>query len=420
MTHRASRRAARPATAAWTALIAAALALALALLPAPPARADDAPAADAATVAPTAGPVPNVIITNFTYGDAPATVGGDFTLGYTFQNMGRVAVQNMVVTVDGGDSFSIAGGTNTFYVDWLDAGYSLTQSVPMQALGSAASGAHAVTVGFRYEYVDAGVRSTGSSDIRIAVPVVQPDRFQINDPVLPESAYAGEEVTVTMAYVNKGKADVANVEASIEGESIESAVSSQYLGNVASGGTGSVGFAFTPLAAGELNATLHISYEDPNGEAKTRDFPITLNVDESVPVIDEGMDPEPEPEPAVPLWAWIAGGAALAVLAVALAVVAVRRRRARHAARRADDEDWDDWDGGDPEAGGADGGASGDAGVPDGSDVSGGPSRPDDDAAARSGDPAGAGDVVALPGGAPSADGERTQVIADGADGMRR
>ena len=269
----------------------------------------------------------------------------------------------------------------------------------MQALGSAASGAHAVTVGFRYEYVDAGVRSSGSSDIRIAVPVVQPDRFQINDPVLPESTYAGEEATVTMAYVNKGKADIANVEASIEGEGIESAVPSQYLGNVASGGTGAVGFAFTPLAAGEVNATLRISYEDPNGEAKTRDFPITLNVSESIPDTDEGMDLEPEPEPTVPLWAWIAGGAALAVPAVALAVVLARRRRARHAARQTDDGDWDDWDGGDPEAGTLDGVAADDAGA--------------------SGFPARSGDGT-RPGGGSSADGERTQVIADGDDGMRR
>ena len=100
----ASRRVATPV--AWIALVAAALALAVALLPAPLAHADDDPAADAATTAPAApaaGPVPNVIITNFTYGDAPAAVGGDFTLGYTFQNMGRVAVQNMVVTVDGGE-----------------------------------------------------------------------------------------------------------------------------------------------------------------------------------------------------------------------------------------------------------------------------------------------------------------------------
>ncbi len=181
--------------------------------------------------------------------------------------------------------------------------------------------------------------------------------------MLPESTYAGEEATVTMAYVNKGKADIANVEASIEGEGIESAVPSQYLGNVASGGTGAVGFAFTPLAAGEVNATLRISYEDPNGEAKTRDFPITLNVSESIPDTDEGMDLEPEPEPTVPLWAWIAGGAALAVPAVALAVVLARRRRARHAARQTDDGDWDDWDGGDSEAGTLDGVAADDAGA---------------------------------------------------------
>ena len=148
-----------------------------------------------------------------------------------------------------------------------------------------------------------------------------------------------------------------------------------------------------------MNATLRISYEDPNGEAKTRDFPITLNVSESIPDTDEGMDLEPEPEPTVPLWAWIAGGAALAVPAVALAVVLARRRRARHAARQTDDGDWDDWDGGDPEAGTLDGVAADDAGA--------------------SGFPARSGDGT-RPGDGSSADGERTQVIADGDDGMRR
>ena len=49
-----------------------------------------------------------------------------------FQNMGKVAVGNMVVTVDGGENFAISGGTNTFYYDSLWAGYSLTQTVPMQ------------------------------------------------------------------------------------------------------------------------------------------------------------------------------------------------------------------------------------------------------------------------------------------------
>ena len=94
-----------------------------------------------------AGPVPNIIITNFTYGDGSVAVGTNFDLGFTFQNMGKVAVGNMVVTVDGGENFAISGGTNTFYYDSLWAGYSLTQTVPMQVLSSAKNGAQ----GHRYQ-----------------------------------------------------------------------------------------------------------------------------------------------------------------------------------------------------------------------------------------------------------------------------
>ena len=103
-------------------------------------------------------PVPNIIVTNFTYGGDSVAAGAKFDLNFTFQNMGQVAVANMVVTVDGGESFAIAGGTNTFYFDALWAGYSLSQTVPMQALASAKSGAQPVTVSFRYEYLDSGAR----------------------------------------------------------------------------------------------------------------------------------------------------------------------------------------------------------------------------------------------------------------------
>ncbi|MFR2314014.1 MAG: hypothetical protein ACLS6O_04990 [Bifidobacterium sp.] len=103
----------------------------------PTALAEDGDGTDAgnggSTVQP-AGPVPNIIITNFTYGDGSVAVGTNFDLGFTFQNMGKVAVSNMVVTVDGGENFAISGGTNTFYYDSLWAGYSLTQTVPMQVL----------------------------------------------------------------------------------------------------------------------------------------------------------------------------------------------------------------------------------------------------------------------------------------------
>ena len=185
------------------------------------ANTSDAPGAGADnSVEQIAGPVPNIIITNFTYGDGSVAVGSTFNLGFTFQNMGKVAVSNMVVTVDGGENFAISGGTNTFYYDALNAGAALTQTVPMQTLASAKNGAQGIDISFKYEYVDGAARSSNTSDIKISVPVSQPDRFELNDPVVPNIVNAGEETTITMDYVNKGKGDVSNVEASVEGDGI--------------------------------------------------------------------------------------------------------------------------------------------------------------------------------------------------------
>lgn len=294
-----------------------------------------------------AGPVPNIIITNFTYGDGSVAAGGNFNLAFTFQNMGKVAVDNMVVTVDGGESFAIAGGTNTFYFDRLGAGYAMTQSLPMQAVPGAQSGAQGVTVSFKYEYVDGGVRSSNSSDIKISVPISQPDRFELNDPVLPESATVGSETTITMNYVNKGKGDIANVEASIEGEGIQVTNAKQYVGNVASGANGSIGFAFTPTQAGDISAKLRVTYEDPDGKTQTKEFPVTISAADAEPAMpDDGMvmpDDGTVDQQGIPGWVWAVIAVAV-IAAVIVTVVLVRRRRKK--AKQADiDEEWDDWAG---------------------------------------------------------------------------
>ncbi|RSX58132.1 ABC transporter permease [Bifidobacterium samirii] len=299
---------------------------------------------DPDTPDPVAGPVPNIIITNFTYGDGSVAAGSDFTLSFTFQNMGKVAVDNLVVTVDGGESFAIAGGTNTFYFDSLGAGWAMTQSVPMQALSTATSGAQGVTVSFKYEYVDAGSRSSSSSDIKISVPVSQPDRFELKDPVQPDMPMVGQETTVTMEYVNKGKGGISNVEASIEGDGVDTTMRTQYVGNVASGATGAIGFAFTPLSTDPTDVTLRITYEDSDGKTQTKEFPITIQAQEAS--VDPGFDdnivvPDDTEQTGVAWWVW-AIVAVVAIAAVVLIVTLVRRRRKAKQAKE-DDEDWADW-----------------------------------------------------------------------------
>ena len=271
-------------------------------------------------------PVPNVVVQKFEYGGKPVAAGGRFPLSFTFENTGTAKVENIVVTVDGGECFTVDGGSNTAHYDALGAGKALTQEMPMQAVPTCKSGAQAVTVSFKYEYVDAGKRSAVTSDIRLSVPVSQPDRFQLNQPAAA-SFTAGEEGEVTLAYVNKGRADIGNLEAQLVGEGFESPAKVQYLGNVAAGTSGSIGFALTPEAAGKLDLAIKVTYEDADLQTQTKEFPLSLMVEEGVPEPDFAPDDADLP-PDRPAWLpVIPATAALAAAAGTAFFLAKRLRR---------------------------------------------------------------------------------------------
>ena len=280
---------------------------------------------------------PNIVIRDFSYGDSNIAAGSRFTLSFKFQNMGRMKVENVVASIDGGENFALDGGTSTFYYDSVAAKGEQSQTVPLQALPTAKSGAQAVTVSFKYEYVDGGKRTAASSEVKVAVPVVQKDRFQVNAPLLPESCTVGEECVLTLNYVNRGKTEVSNVEAVVEGDGVDVAARNQFVGNIAAGATGSIGFALTPNQAGPLKVTLKVSYEDPNLESRTLEFPVELTAAEGLDDADLGMDVPEEAEegfkfPWPVLLVIPAGGL------IAGAVVLIRRRAL------ANTEEGSDWD----------------------------------------------------------------------------
>lgn len=294
---------------------------------------------------PTASPVPNLIVEDFTFGGESVAAGEPFELAFTFKNTGKIGVENIVVLVDGGESFTMNGSTNTFYYETLGASGTLTQTVPMQTLATAKTGAQTVNVSFRYEYVDNGQRASSSADIKLSVPVYQPDRLQIDEPSLYDTAYTGMETTITMSYVNKGKSDISNVEVTIAGD-IDVLQSTQYLGNFESGKSGNISFVVTPWMAGEVELLITITYEDANAKAVTREFPMTLYVEDLNYVWDEPsyddtwIEEEPEPTTNWLLWGGVAAGG---VLLVVVLMLLVRARKKKAAARRAAHE-WSVWD----------------------------------------------------------------------------
>ena len=148
----------------------------------------------------------------------------------------------------------------------------------------------------------------------------------------------GEEAEVTLAYVNKGKDDIANVEATVEGDGVDTPARTQYLGNITAGTSGTIGFALTPTAAGETEIVLKISYEDADQQVQTRTFPIKLQAEEMVPMDDYPDVMEEDPSGGIP-WLWIGlGGAVLA----AAAVVVILRKKVSRSAEGSWDGSWEE------------------------------------------------------------------------------
>lgn len=282
--------------------------------------------------------VPSIIISSFSYGGSSVAAGSSFPLNFTFENTGVLNIENVVVTVDGGENFTMEGSTNTFHYKKLPAGSNLSQEVPMRAVPTGKSGAQSIGISFKYEYLDGEKRTQTNSDIKLSIPFYQPDRFQITAPTVPETVNVGEETEIMLAYFNKGKDDLANLEATVEGNGVDTPARVQYLGNVTAGTSGNIGFALTPNQEGEINVVLKVSYENADQQVLTREFPIKFQARDYTPIEEfpeDGMETESNPS-----FPWIPVGVGGAVVAALVVVFLLRRRKAKK--DQLPTADWDD------------------------------------------------------------------------------
>ena len=289
-----------------------------------------------------ASPTPIVILSKYNYGGSSVAAGSGTNLSFSFTNTSKkLAIENVMVTVTGGSDLMLNGSTNTFYFDSVAAGGSKSVTVPMKAAQLISASAQNVQIAVTYEYVDQNARKSGSATLSLSVPLYQPDRFELSEPKTSYTGYVGEETSLTIDYVNKGKSAISNVDATISGD-IDSPTPYQRVGTIDGGKNGTIAFAVTPQLEGENQVKIVITYEDSNGNTKERVFEATVEAMAYEPS-DPGMDDpgmiDPEPQSAFP-WKYviIAGVAALIVL---LIVLRIRKKKAKQKAEQAL---WDKWD----------------------------------------------------------------------------
>ena len=289
-----------------------------------------------------ASPTPIVILSKYNYGGSSVAAGSSTNLSFSFTNTSKkLKIENVMLTVTGGTDLMLNGSTNTFYFDSVAAGGSKSVTVPMKAAQLISASAQEVQIAVTYEYVDQNARKSGNASLSLSVPLYQPDRFELSEPKTAYTGYVGEETSLTIDYVNKGKSAINNVEATISGD-IDTPTAYQRVGTIDGGKNGTIAFAVTPQLEGENQVKIVITYEDSNGNTKERVFEATVEAMAYEPM-DPGMDDpgmiDPEPANTFP-WKYVI----IAVVAAFVVLLVVLRIRKKKAKQKAEQALWDKWD----------------------------------------------------------------------------
>ncbi len=289
-----------------------------------------------------ASPTPIVILSKYNYGGSSVAAGSSTNLSFSFTNTSKtIKIENVMVTVTGGQDLMLNGSTNTFYFESVAASGRKTVTVPMKAAQLISASAQDVKIDVTYEYVDQNARKSGNATLSLSVPLYQPDRFEMSEPTSSYTGYVGEETSLTIDYVNKGKSAINNVEATISGD-IDTPTAYQRVGTIDGGKNGTIAFAVTPQLEGENQVKIVITYEDSNGNTKERVFEATVEAMAYEPS-DPGMDDpgmiDPEPANTFP-WKYVI----IAVVAALIVLLVVLRIRKKKAKQKAEQALWDKWD----------------------------------------------------------------------------
>lgn len=298
-------------------------------------------------VAPTPAEVrpSSLVIRNAGYGNGEVLAGTEFDLtAEILATAGNSNVNMVQVSLQLPESLTVVSGSNNYYIGTMAAESSRQLSFRLAAQSAAETGSYNVTVDV------AGIAEDGtavSNSIQLAVPIAQPERFEITNLETAKSLQTGEEGTVSVTFVNKGKGTIYNLSAKIEGDNLDNAGQSQYLGNVNAGTENFVDFSLLSSKPGTVKGKVILTYEDQKGEEKTleKEFSVEVVASEMTgPDLSNSDDMNPETMEdyrGLPLWGWLLIIFAVVGTAVAAGTILKKRKEQRQILEDDDEDEMD-------------------------------------------------------------------------------
>lgn len=290
---------------------------------------------------------PNLIVKDFNFGGASVPAGSPFTLNLTiFTTSGGQKLSDVTVSLALPEHVTMANGNSSVYIGTM--GPESSKQISFEILPSAnlTGGVAALQLSMQGVGAADGAKVEGAGSV--TVPVVQPERFEITRVQGAETLMVGEDSSLEITFVNKGKEPISNLSAEISGDNLKNPGQNQYLGNVQPGTQNTAEFTISAEKEGTLSGVITLTYENSAGQTKTLTKEYSCTVQEMSMDIsgNKGMDmmPEemPQPSQGMPVWAWVL--IVIGVLAVGGAVTAVilKEQKAKKLAQlEAEDEDED-------------------------------------------------------------------------------
>ncbi|WP_297129380.1 COG1361 S-layer family protein [uncultured Eubacterium sp.] len=214
---------------------------------------------------------PRLVVGTFNYGNKSIRGGKKFTLNFTIKNNSKsIKAKNVIIKLSGGDVFVVADGTDTISVNNINPNSSVTVSKKFNCLNTAQSGVHPITASISYEYIEGGQKQSGTDDLTMSVPVVQPDKVMFTSIDLADKTInTGDETDCAFSIVNTGKTVLNNGSIKVVDES-GTELNSSYIGTIEAGAQYSSNYnlPITLNEAGDYKLTLVFEYENDNADKK--------------------------------------------------------------------------------------------------------------------------------------------------------
>ena len=125
--------------------------------------------------------VPRVIVSQYDY-DEDASAGKTFQTNINICNTNeKLNVENMVVSIETGETASLQGSSNMVYVKVLKPQETYRTGIRLKTSEDGKTDSADITLNFKYEYMKNGERTEVEAAQKISIPVQIPDRFSAGE-----------------------------------------------------------------------------------------------------------------------------------------------------------------------------------------------------------------------------------------------